>query len=220
MTTDSLLENKRFQELLLLTEQNDEAHDLAHFKRVTRYALEIGKEEKADMEILEAAGMLHDIARGLEAIGKTSDHLLTGAEITREMLREIGFPEEKIEPTAYCVSVHQRRTGIEAKTIEAKIIQDADLLDTYGLIYVARSILWGVQSDKYKRPLFLDKCVEDFDIEADKNLSTIHYLMHRLQDPRYNPSNLYTKTAQEIANKKFHLIEEFVSNFISEWRGE
>lgn len=216
----ALLTNPRYQELIKLNQDNDEAHDLAHFQRVTRYALEIGEVENADLEIVEAAAMLHDIARGLEAVGKIDDHLAEGAKITREVLAQIGFPKVKIEAAAYCVSVHQRRTGVEAVTIESKIIQDADLIDTYGLIYAARSILWGVQSEKYKRLLFVDEHIEDFDKIRDKNRSTIHYLYYRLIDPFYSPSTLHTETAQLMAQKKLSLLKDFVNNFIKEWRGE
>lgn len=217
--SSQLLANSKYQELMALNNKFDEAHDTAHFLRVTKYALKIGKIENADLEILEAAAMLHDIARGLEATGKTEDHLKTGTEVSEEILKAINFPPEKIKAVCYAVSVHQKREGITAETLEAKIIQDSDLLDTYGLVYVTRSILWGVQSEKYKRPLFIDKNIDDLKYE-DRNLSTIHYLKYRLTDPKYDLKNLYTKTAQEIANKQIILMQNFINNFITEWRGE
>lgn len=216
----SLLANSKYRELIKLTQDNDEAHDLAHFQRVTKYALEIGRVEKADLEVLEAAGMLHDIARGLETTGKIEDHLPEGAKISGEILFQINFSKDKIDAVAYCVSVHQRRAGIEPKTLESKIIQDADLVDTYGLIYAARSILWGVQSEKYKRPLFIDEHIEDFDKSRDKNRSTIHYLYYRLIDSFYSPDTLHTETARKMAKQKMSLLKDFVDNFIKEWRGE
>ncbi len=217
--TDQLLANSRFLELMRLNEEVDEAHDLSHFKRVTKYALEIGQEEGADLEILEAAGMLHDIARGLETSGKVTDHLVAGAELTTEILSELEFPPEKITSVAYAVSIHQRRVGTEAKTLEAKIIQDADLLDTFGLIYATRSLVWGVQSKKYRRPVFVDEHLENWD-DRYKNLSTIHYLLYRLNDPLYDPKTLHTSKAQSLATEKKKLLHEFVSNFIKEARGQ
>lgn len=218
--SQELLKNQRYQELIKLTSENDSAHDLDHHIRVRKYALQIGEQESADLEILEAAAMLHDIARGLETTGRVEDHLLTGAEISKEILAEIDYLKEKIEPVSYAISVHQSRAGITPKTLESKILQDADLLDTYGLIYVARSILWGIQSSKYKRPLFVDEHIEDFDYIRDKNLSTIHYLLHRLKNPKLDPSNLHTSLARKIASDKQKHLREFVETFIKEWRGE
>lgn len=217
--TSQLLANQRFQELIEINNKNDEAHDLAHFLRVTKYALEIGKAENADLEILEATAMLHDIARGLETIGKTKDHLVEGAIIAKEILAQINFPPEKISPVSYIVSVHQKRDGIEAKTLEAKIIQDADLVDTYGLIYAARSIIWGVQSEKYRRPLFIDENFENIN-QTNKNLSTIHYLKYRLTDPKYDISTLHTETAKKLASERLGELQNFVDSFVKEWRGE
>jgi uncharacterized protein len=215
-----LRKNLTYRKLMDLTERNDSAHDFDHFLRVQRYCKEIAEKEGGDQEILEAAALLHDIARGLEATDSSVDHLLKGAEISRDILGQIEFPKDKIAPVCYAVSVHQRRIGVKTKTLEAKILQDADLLDTYGLIYVARSILWGIQSPKYKRPLFIDEHINDFDGERDKNRSTIHYLIYRSHDPKFDPSTLNTSTAREIATRKLPYLRNFVDTFIAEWRGE
>lgn len=217
--TSQLLANQRFQELIEINNKNDEAHDLAHFLRVKKYASLIGKAEKADLEIIEAAAMLHDIARGLETIGKTKDHLIEGAIITKEILAQIDFPPEKISLVSYIVSVHQKRDGVEPQALEAKIIQDADLVDTYGLIYAARSIIWGIQSEKYKRPLFIDENFEKID-QTNKNLSTLHYLKYRLTDPKYAISTLHTETAKKLASERLGKLQNFVDSFVKEWRVE
>lgn len=217
--TSQLFANQRFQELIEINNKNDEAHDLAHFLRVKKYSLIIGVAEHGDLEIIEAAAMLHDIARGLETIGKTEDHLVEGAIISKEILAKINFPSEKISPVSYIVSVHQKRDGVKPETLEAKIVQDADLVDTYGLIYAARSILWGVQSEKYKRPLFIDENFEKID-QTNKNLSTLHYLKYRLTDPKYDISTLHTETAKKLASERLGELQNFVDSFVKEWRGE
>ena len=45
-------------------------HDWTHVERVTKLALKIGKKEKADLDILEIASLLHDIGRKEEMKNK------------------------------------------------------------------------------------------------------------------------------------------------------
>ncbi|HHX58843.1 MAG TPA: HD domain-containing protein [Candidatus Moranbacteria bacterium] len=47
-------------------------HDWSHVERVRNLALTIGKKEKADLQILEIAALLHDIARKDEISSKKS----------------------------------------------------------------------------------------------------------------------------------------------------
>src|SRR3989338_5056042 len=108
-------------------------HDLDHVKRVLSIAKEIAKsEKKVDSDVLIASVFLHDVAKRMEEDGKCKDHALKGAEMSHQILRKIGFPEHKIEKVAYCVRVHRKSKGIRAKTIEAKILHDADKIEIFG----------------------------------------------------------------------------------------
>ncbi len=62
-------------------------HDWTHVERVKNLAIHIGKKEKADLFVLEAAALLHDIGRKeeMKCEGKFC-HAEKGAELAAEIM--------------------------------------------------------------------------------------------------------------------------------------
>src|SRR3989344_3154168 len=126
--------------------EKDISHDFNHFLRVERLAKRIAKAEKADIEIIEASCLLFDVARILEDEGEVEDHAEEGSKIANEILEKIHFPKAKIEAVCHAILVHRKSKGRKPKTIEAKILQDADYLDALGAVDIARVIASSIQS--------------------------------------------------------------------------
>lgn len=193
----------------------DFSHNFDHFLRVERLAKRIGKEEKADIQILEASALLIDIARILEDERKTHDHAIEGAKIAKKILNKINFPKEKIEQVCYAIEVHRKSKGIKAKTIEAKILQDADYLDALGAIDISRVIASSLQSKKYKRPIFVEIPFDGKNIN-----SAIDYFLLKIVHPKLEPKNFNTKLGRKLAKERFNFMKEFTHRFIDEWFGK
>lgn len=81
-------------------------HDMTHFLDVARIARAINAEEKigADVELIYAAALLHDIGRHLQCSHGTP-HELASAEIAPGILGDCGFDEKEI-----CVIVEAIRS--------------------------------------------------------------------------------------------------------------
>ena len=195
--------------------KEDFSHDANHLLRVERLAKRIAKSENADIEIIEASCLLFDIARILEDKGKVKDHAVEGGKIARKILEKIGFPKEKIEDVAYAILVHRKSKGITPKTIEAKILQDADYLDALGAIDVARVIASSLQSKKYKRPIYCELLGD-----CNENKSAIHYLLHEIRHPKLQPNKFHTKLGRQLAKERYNFLKTFTYRFIDEWKGE
>ncbi|MBR6470368.1 MAG: HD domain-containing protein [Victivallales bacterium] len=118
-------------------------HDWDHTLRVKRTALKLGAQENADLEVVAAAAILHDIARPQEMAdqGKT-DHAALGAIQASEILTREGIGDEDFrQQVAHCIRAHRfrSRTGEAPATKEAKVLYDADKLDSLGAIGLARA---------------------------------------------------------------------------------
>jgi len=119
-------------------------HDWSHVERVVKLAMKIGKIEKADLDVLEVAALLHDIGRKEEMKSKGSFcHAEKGAEIARLILGDLKIDKEIIDRICHCIISHRNRNNHLPKTIEAKVLFDADKLDSIGAIGVARDFLFA-----------------------------------------------------------------------------
>ena len=119
------------------------AHDFEHILRVYRNAEFIGRREGADIEILLAASLLHDLVVYPKASSKTSKSADDSADLAEKILREYGWPKDKIEKVSYCIRTHSYSKRLVPVTLEGKILQDADRLDALGAIGIARTFSVG-----------------------------------------------------------------------------
>jgi len=117
-------------------------HDFDHTLRVLRNAEDIAAEiPEADLQIIRLAALLHDIARPEEmsAKGKLC-HAEKGAEVCASELQKYDFPQTVIEKICVCIRSHRfRGNGPVPQSLEAKIIYDADKLDSIGAVGIARA---------------------------------------------------------------------------------
>lgn len=90
---------------------------LKHSMEVSFLAAHMASELGADVAVCRKAGLLHDI-------GKAVDHEIQGrhALIGRDILKKFGIADDVI----HCVEAHEG--DIEADTLEAKIVQAANLI--------------------------------------------------------------------------------------------
>lgn len=120
------------------------SHDWSHIERVYNLCTHIGKKEKADMEVLAIAALLHDIGR--EEEDKTSGkicHAEKGAQTARGILEKNNFEKEKIEKIVHCIETHRFRGNKKPESLEAKILFDSDKLDSIGAVGIGRAFLFA-----------------------------------------------------------------------------
>lgn len=122
----------------------DAAHDIAHIQRVVANAKRLAQGEGANLTIVVPAAWLHDCV----VVNKNSPDRrrasTMAAERAGEFLRAEGFPRAFIPPIEHAIAAHSFSANITPETTEAKVVQDADRLDSIGAIGVARCLLTGV----------------------------------------------------------------------------
>ncbi len=117
---------------------DDPAHDLLHFRRVVGLAKYLCTREGGIAEVVVPAAWLHDLVIVPKDSPLRSQASRLSAEKAVEFLRSIDYPATFYDEIAHAVEGHSFSANIEVKTIEAKIVQDADRLDGLGAIGIAR----------------------------------------------------------------------------------
>ena len=115
-------------------DRRDPAHDFDHVLRVTEMAVRLARAEGADVEVVRAAALLHDVGRD-DASGR--DHAEVSADVARRILES--HPPEKVEAVTQAILQHRFRSGPRPDSLEARCLFDADKLDSIGAIGIARA---------------------------------------------------------------------------------
>lgn len=145
-------ESTRYNLLLQLAKEqynnsNIKSHDWKHIQRVLGYCKKLSEKTKAvDTAILFSACILHDLGRSSINAGHSTE-----TNLGTTLLRKAGYKENEISRIIACIKQHSVDSGENPSSLEAKILFDADKLDSYGFIGVARFfMLAGEQNQSLK----------------------------------------------------------------------
>lgn len=198
-------------------------HDMSHVRRVYRLAMRLaGFYPEADRDILTAAVILHDIARREEDDDASGviDHAILGAEKAEQILLELGWTEEAARAVANCVRRHRYRSeGAAPDTMEAKILYDADKLDSLGAVGVGRLFML---SGQYGEQLYIDPPAgfgRDGNAPKISEFSQYSPNLEYLLKMRHIPDRLFTQAARDIAAVRIARMDRFFEELREEVEG-
>ena len=196
----------------------DIAHDFSHIERVFKMSERLAQAEGADLEIVHAAALLHDVEGTTPGSEARNEHHLRSAEFAERVLLKEGWPEERIRAVQHCVRAHRFRGNKESPTtIEAKCIFDAENLDLLGAIGATRTIAY---TTLVGAPLYVPAS-QQF-VETGREIpgephSAYHEHILKLQKIE---EKLFTQTAKEIAKSRGFFLNLFFEQLIAEINGE
>ncbi|MDR0802951.1 HD domain-containing protein [Fluviicola sp.] len=189
-------------------------HDWYHVERVLKLAEFIQGKEGGNLEVVQAAALLHDI----------SDHKLNGgikndcARVSREILTSLGADPEFIECVCEIVDrVSFKGAGVEDETgsIELAIVRDADRLDAIGAIGIARAFHYGGKRNcSLYDPDLAPSLHASFEAYSSGESHTLNHFFEKLLLLK---DRLTTPAAQEIGLERHELMQHFVDSFLEEW---
>jgi len=202
------------------------AHDMDHVIRVYNLCEYLSKfEENVDREVLLLSALLHDIARAKEDndTTRTIRHEILGSEMAAEILLDEGYSEEMVEKVKHCITTHRFRSGNEPKTLEGKILFDADKLDAIGAVGIARAyVIAGEFSEKIYSNAAIDEYIKENVVENGKLIDFSKHapnLEYELKLKKI-PERLYTKKAKEVAEGRMKFMELYFDTIGMEISGE
>ncbi len=122
--------------------ENDDLHGFKHVERVYNLCVEIGTALNANLLIIKIAALLHDVGRIYEKKNDAKNHAELSAEMAEKFLQKTNFNIniDDIENIIHSIRAHSFSNKIKPKTLEAKILSDADKLDALGAIGLYRTI--------------------------------------------------------------------------------
>ncbi len=141
---------KAFLENALKDHQNshDASHDIHHARRVKQNALAIAtREGQGEHTILVAAAYLHDIVNVPKNAPNRHAASKLSADAARPILDDLDFSQTDIAAIQHCIEAHSFSANIEPNTLEARILQDADRLESLGALGIARTFYIAARLD-------------------------------------------------------------------------
>lgn len=141
-----------------------------HLLRVIRIAKFLARKTGADESIVVAGAFLHDTA-----LPSGNDYnYLKNKKIVKDLLKHFNLSRNELDEIAECVASHEGT--VNPKTLEAKVVHDADALEKAGLLGVIRHT-WKMTNLKKIN----HATIEDHDVKMI--LSHIEWRKKRLQTP-------------------------------------
>lgn len=190
-------------------------HDWWHIYRVWNTAKLIGKKENADLYVVELSSLLHDIADWKFHGGDDS----VGPKIARRWLENCSIEkEDTISHVCQIIkdlSFKGANVKSEMKTLEGKVVQDADRLDAIGAIGIARTFAYGGSKGRemYNQKIKpeLHNSFEEYKSNKGTTINHFYEKLLLLKDL------MNTETARQMAEERHKFMEEFLKQFYKEW---
>jgi uncharacterized protein len=165
-----------------------------HQPRLVDLTQAIAADLPHDRDIVVAAAWLHDLGVFLghrpadpDALARW-DHVAYACSRAPEVLRQVGFPEDKIPNVL--ADIQQHLPQDEPRSIEATILRDADILEQLGAIGILRTVSKVGRDTRF--PRFTD---------------AIAVLRRNLDEL---PGRLRLESARRLAAPRIRILQQFV----------
>jgi putative nucleotidyltransferase with HDIG domain len=165
-----------------------------HTQRVAQYGKVIAETDGANVELVVAGCLLHDIAWFDTNSENSREHGRVGAKIARPFLEGLGYTPDQVENICYSIATHVDEES--PTTTEAQIISDADNVDRFGPY---RVLQW---------------CFPDIG-NYEGLVDNLRERVQRLE--QYREKNMmFTPTGRQLFAEQLDLQIKFLSAFVGE----
>lgn len=208
--------NEKIQETILfvknILEKDASGHDWYHIERVHKLAVGLFEKEGGNRFIIEMAALLHDVAD--EKLNESEE---AGMKKVTDWLESLQVEKEDMDHIVHIIAnmSYKGGHGGKVKTLEGKIVQDADRLDALGAIGIARTFAYGGAKGR----LMYDPAIpprevmtkEEYRKSNDPSLNHFYEKLLKLKDL------MNTAAGKEEAEVRHLYMEQFIEQFMKEW---
>lgn len=189
----------------------DPSHDIYHAIRVLNTVKYIKEIEGGDLEILVPSAIFHDVICYPKNHPKSKLSTKESAEFAVDILEKLDYyPKEKIEKVYKAIRECSFSKGIIPEFLEGKILQDADMLESTGIISIMRTFSSTGQMKKSfyhpEDPFCKSRKPNGKEYALDLFYSRLLIVKDRM----------HTETAKKIAVQRTKVLYDFLRNFEKE----
>lgn len=156
---------KRSDEFEKQTKGTKEEYNIyrEHIRYVYKYVLLLSNNKSVDREVVALSALLHDISMTDRTLDR-SRHNEFSAVIAEELLRDNGYPEEKIQMVVKCILNHSSKRANFRTTLEEEILVWADGLSHFDSFMDLYSLAYNVMglSEEESVKYVIDKLTRDY----------------------------------------------------------
>ena len=216
MNPENLIEKTRLYVEKKLAGEGS-GHDWWHIYRVWSLAKKLAQLEGADPTIVELSALLHDIADWKFNTGDES----AGPKQAAKWLRKNEADPKLIDSVCEIIAtLSYKGAGVDTpmRTIEGKVVQDADRLDAIGAMGIARTFAYGGNKNRLMyhpdEPPVMHQSFEDYKKNMGHTINHFHEKLLLLK------SRMNTQSAKKLAEKRHLFMEDYLDRFFKEWSGD
>ena len=201
-------------EVYKLLSNDKSGHGTDHINRVLNLSLKFAKKENADIEIVSLIAILHDI----------DDYKLFGIESSKKLIntnnilnKYIDDEEKKniIIDAIKSIGYSKRLDGIAPKSLEGKIVSDADMCDALGANGILRTYQYNINHNN----IFFDKNnypIDNIDKETYVNKKDGTVVNHMFEKLLKLKDMMLTESGKKEAIRRHNSMVEFLHEFFYE----
>ncbi|MBQ2125072.1 MAG: HD domain-containing protein [Spirochaetales bacterium] len=206
--------NQALEYVKKIFENDFSGHDYFHTLRVFKMATHIATEEKANLEIVQLAALLHDVD-DIKLSPQTHAQKINA----RRFLAANNFPETTICNICQIIDEvsYLGNDSVTPKTLEGKCVQDADRLDALGAVGIARAFAYG---GNHNRLMYHPDIKPKMNMGKEEYINHISTTVNHFYEKLFKLTELInTSTARKIATEREAYMKNFIAEFMDEWDG-
>ena len=192
-------------------------HDWWHIHRVWVLAKKLADVEGAQLLVVELGALLHDIADWKFHDGDES----AGPAQARAWLVSIGAQDDLVDQVCEIIAtISYKGAGVATpmRTLEGKIVQDADRLDAIGAMGIARAFAYGGHKNRLiyhpEHEPEMHQTFEEYKGNAGHTINHFYEKLLLLKD------RMNTSSGKKFAEERHRFMEQFLERFFYEWEGK
>ncbi|MGG1551574.1 HD domain-containing protein [Paenibacillus ferrarius] len=195
--------------------RDSSGHDWWHIYRVVQTAKAIAAREGADGFVCELAALLHDVAD--EKLN--ADPAAAQREL-EDWLAASGTPATQVGHVLEIIGTMSYKGGARPpmRTLEGRVVQDADRLDAIGAVGIARVFAYSGWKGRpiHDPSVLVREHMTEAEYRDGKDTAINHFYEKLLKLKEL----MNTPYAKQLAEERHRFMETYLQQFYAEWEGE